>query len=1073
MNTLSVAVFVCAFYGLLISGFTIQKILAEDFVVNGEYGSATKTYYKYDRIDEVKKQCKSVLSSASELRLGVVATTAFNVKEDLNFVSGDWGQDVGHAPIMPFDDREIAKNYLESPLQLASFRVSDVDLAHQANKFTSVSGVLMLGITWDESLAEPYEDGLKFQILPGYSHLTISFQGIYTETKQNGGERVLCLLGNTMLPSRESDANKSPWEWLKGSDPYYNQPPLLQDDQILLVVRYPTTFSLTKRVIRGELKSLNPKTNLKYFDQVHIFSQLPRSVNYEFGADKFVSKACDSYPFRQESFLSSSIDVYKGTEVCQLLEQVSGWEPFMVVPNWRCNATNDFCSKLGPFASDGRIKATNGSFKNVQLYMQDVRCEQTRGLKNSSTSKVAAVFRVARPTGNRSWERRRSALNNMTLAAEGIWKSSNGQLCMVGCLGRVDAEGSSCNTRICMYIPISFSIKQRSIISGSISSMNRNKPSYLPLSFEMLGRVSEYWDYFRYFNSYYKYSKIEAAGAILERNEAFSFGTVIKKSLLPFRKLENADTYMSSLSLLAEDLSFHTYAVPVPLHDPQSRRTNARMQILSVDSLFGRRLMSSKNISIYTTEEERPYVTKAEYTEKQLLLNVSAQLMLFGNAYGNFSTVFLEGLYNPSVGKMYLVGCRVARASWQILFESMDLEGGLDCLLEVVVSYPPTTSRWLVNPTAEISIASQRAEDDPLHFAPVKLQTFPIMYRRQREDILSRRGAEGILSILMLSLAIASVMSQLFYIKHNMDSAPFISLVMLGVQVLGFGLPLITGAEALFKKQASFESDEMLSYNLEKSQWISMIDYTVKLLLLALFLLTLRLCQKVWKSRVRLVSRTPLEPHRAPSDNQVLMATLIIHAIGCALILITHTVKASRPSLQTARLIDSRGQSRALQGWKTELEEYFGLVQDFFLLPQVIGNLVWELNCKPLRGPYFIGITVVRLVPHLYDYIRPPAPASNPYYVEDYEFFNPSKDFYSKIGDIAIPITAILLAAVVYFQQRWNYEKLAQMLSFGPCKLLPLGSRKYERLPSKPAEAELTSSVNGAASDRLDSDDED
>lgn len=1046
MNSLSLAVSLCALYGLLITGFTNQHILAET--------------YKYDRITEVKKQCKSILSSASELKLGV--DTA-----DLSFMSGDWGQDVGDAPIMPFDDRDISKDSLARPLQLVSFRVMNADGAHRANKFISVTGILMLGITSADSLAEPYENSLKFQILPGHSQLTVSFEGIYTESKQNGGERVLCLLGNTMLPSRESDA-KNPWEWLKGSDPYYTQPPLLQDDQILLVLRYPKTFTLTSRVIRGELKSLNPKTNPKYFDQVHIFSQLSRSVNYEFGADKLVSKACDPYPFRQDSFLNNNIDVYKGTEVCQVLERISSGEPFAVVPNWRCNATNDFCSNLGPFGLDETIKATNGSFKNVQIYMQNVRCEQTRGLKNSSSAKVAAVFRVAPPIDNMSQERSRSALNNMTLAAEGVWSSSSGQLCMVGCVGRVDAEGSSCNSRICLYIPISFSIKQRSIIFGSISSMNRNTPSYFPLSFEMLGRVSEYWDYIRYFGSYYKYSKIEAAGAILERNEAFSFGTVIKKSLLPFPRLENADTYLSSLSLLAEDLSFHTSVVPTPFRDPQPQRTNARMQILSVGPLFGRKFNSWKNINVSTVQEERPYVTKAEYTEKQLLMNVSAQLMLFGDAYGNFSTLYLEGLYDPSVGKMYLVGCRDVRASWQILFESMDLEEGLDCLIEVVVSYPPTTSRWLVNPTAEISIASQRTEDDPLHFDTVKLQTLPIMYRKQREDILSRRGIEGILRILTLSLAISFVMSQLFYIKHDVDSVPFISLVMLGVQVLGFGLPLITGAEALFKGEASSGSDEMSPYNLERSQWISMIDYTVKLLLLVMFLLTLRLCQKVWKSRARLLSRTPLEPHRAPSDKQVLIATLIIHVLGFTLILINHTVKVSRQSLQTETFIDSQGQSRALRGWKTELEEYFGLVQDFFLLPQVIGNFVWELNCKPLRGPYYIGITIVRLLPHLYDYIR--APTSNPYYVEDYEFVNPSKDFYSKIGDIAIPITAIFLAALVYFQQRWNYEQLVQMLSFGSCKLLPLGLRKYERLPSKPTEAELTSSVNGKASDRLDCD---
>jgi hypothetical protein len=61
----------------------------------------------------------------------------------------------------------------------------------------------------------------------------------------------------------------------------------------------------------------------------------------------------------------------------------------------------------------------------------------------------------------------------------------------------------------------------------------------------------------------------------------------------------------------------------------------------------------------------------------------------------------------------------------------------MDCLIEVVVSYPPATTRWLVNPTATISIEIQRTDDDTLPFDPIELQTFPIIYRKQYEDVLS------------------------------------------------------------------------------------------------------------------------------------------------------------------------------------------------------------------------------------------------------------------------------------------------------------------------------------------------
>jgi hypothetical protein len=232
----------------------------------------------------------------------------------------------------------------------------------------------------------------------------------------------------------------------------------------------------------------------------------------------------------------------------------------------------------------------------------------------------------------------------------------------------------------------------------------------------------------------------------------------------------------------------------------------------------------------------------------------------------------------------------------------------------------------------------------------------------------------------------------------------------------------------------------------------------------------LRLCQKVWKSRIRLLTRAPLELHRVPSDKRIFLTTFTIHVIGYMIVLILHSMKTTsqRPLKAKTHLI-SRGNSHMLREWETVLEEYVGLVQDFFLLPQFIGNLVWQIDCKPLRKLYFIGITAVRLFPHIYDYIS--APDLNPYFTEDYEFVNPSFDFYSKFGDIAIPVTAIILAIAVYVQQRWDYEKLSQTLTLGHVKLLPLGSRVYERLPSQSVEAELVSGVNGSAAHEKDCND--
>jgi hypothetical protein len=135
----------------------------------------------------------------------------------------------------------------------------------------------------------------------------------------------------------------------------------------------------------------------------------------------------------------------------------------------------------------------------------------------------------------------------------------------------------------------------------------------------------------------------------------------------------------------------------------------------------------------------------------------------------------------------------------------------------------------------------------------------------------------------------------------------------------------------------------------------------------------------------------------------------------------------------------------------------------------VVSNVVWRIGCRPLKKSYYVGLTAVRLLPHLYDYVR--TPSINPYFAEEYEFVNTSLDFYSRFGDIAIPLAAVALASAVYVQQRWNYKIIIRTVKTQQKKLQHLGSRVYERLPSMSSanfEAELVSGVNEGVAPRKD-----
>lgn len=1056
---------------LLFSSLTFSAAAAADLyypqfgLVDGRGNDPHPPTYDYVRNEHV---CQSVLATAADLEPD--DNRLYAIQNELSFISGGWEQSPGNAPLMPFSNASSSTSnspvYLHPPpSKLVSFWITHVaSRRSRKNNYISVSGVLVMGITSNPQYGafydRPYEQNPEFHMFPGHSEISIVFQGIYAESRPSANskeERVVCLLGNALLPSRQVETGS-----------FDDQPSLLQDDQILLLLHYPKTLSLTNVVITGELKSLNSKDSPKYFNDIHIVSHLSFSLSSNYASsEKILSKACNSYS-NGDSCKTAATDVYKQSKFCLLLNQLSKRKhAFTVVPNWKCIGTDDYCSKLGPFMGDREINATDGSFKGVGIFMQDVRCEQTTSKDGVTYAKVFAIFRAASETGNSFYVASRSGLNNMTVVAEGNWSSSTGHLCMIACLGIINSE-ENCNSRACLYIPLTFSIKQRSILVGSFSSLSNSAKTYFPLSFERVVKPNELWQ-FQSAKFQYKYSKIVEAGTVLEKDQPFSFGNVIKKSLMNFPKLQNNASNMASISFLSEDLRFHTSAMPDPTSSGNRiPRIDIQMDIISLGPVLGRgQAWGSYNIS--TADDDAPNLGKTEYTERQILLNVSAQLTISSKAYSNLSVIFLEGIYDPHVGKMYLIGCRDVRASWKILHESMDLEDGLDCQIEAVVSYPPTTVRWFMNPTAKIFVSSKRNEDDPLHFPEMKLQTLPLLYRMQREDILSHRGVEGILRILTLTMTVAFILSQLVYMRQSKDAVPFISLVMLGVQVLGYSLHLVTGAEAILGGMASKSSYNNSSYGLEKNNWLKLIDYCVKLLVLVSFLLTLRLSQRVWKSRSRLLSSTSLEPRGIPSDRRVMIIIFITHLVGYSTVVIMNVSHSKKPLGTEIRYIDD---SRQTSGWDTQLEEYVGLVQDFFLLPQIIGNLIWQTHCKPLRKLYYIGVTAVRVLPHVYDYFRVPIP--NPYFSEDREFVNPALDFYSKAGNIFIPTMAFIFTVIVYIQQKWGYEKIGETLTIDRLRILPSASRAYQQLPTKLREAELVPAIGNDShhQERHDDDDE-
>lgn len=154
--------------------------------------------HTYNRFAEIEKQCDHFLSSASDLNPD--DARGHRLKKELYFHNGDWEQQIVPSLLMPFDDSDIPgdNSSIDGPLKLVNFEVTDINHVRKWNNANSLIGVLSLGITRNISFG--FDLRQKFFKMPGWSVLSILFEGVYVESNENGGERLLCMWGIQLCP---------------------------------------------------------------------------------------------------------------------------------------------------------------------------------------------------------------------------------------------------------------------------------------------------------------------------------------------------------------------------------------------------------------------------------------------------------------------------------------------------------------------------------------------------------------------------------------------------------------------------------------------------------------------------------------------------------------------------------------------------------------------------------------------------------------------------------------------------------------------------------------------------------
>ncbi|XP_039018606.1 uncharacterized protein LOC120149960 [Hibiscus syriacus] len=965
--------------------------------------------FAYNRSTDIQKHCSSFLASASALKPD--DNMGSRLKNELSFYLGDWDQETDDAPLIQFDDDGAVD--ATSLLKLASFEVKDVNSIQQLNNTVSLGGVLSLGISKDSSFA--YNVGLESRMNPGSSVVNIVFEGVYMETQENGGERLMCFVGSSSssLPSTETCDCDEISELRTSRVPICfkrRRFGFLQDDHVLLVLRYPKVFNLTQRAIQGEMISLNKQGETRYFSKVNISSHLSGNSIYEFSSELIRSTTFDPPPF-QDDFLEDGFQMFTAREFCQVLYHSSG-ESLSTAPNYRFNNSykNQIHEKIGPFMLQKEMQAADGSsFDNVKLIFQHVKCEQDTN--RTGIAKVSAVLRAFNKGSFQHFERLRTGLSGLTLAAEGIWNSSSGQLFMVGCQGTVESGFEGCDYVIAMYSPRSFSIKQRSSLFGAISNVKKDIALDNPLYFNAIKGIGSR-DIMEYLP--YNYSKINLVNAFESRTLPYQILNIVKQWLFQYPALKDAGEPLTQLSQLTNNLALDGYVVP---DDQQIARPKSRvliqLELFTLGPLYG---WSEPNL-MKGNLRKKPVITKDDLTSCRFL-NVSVHLTFKTEkeykqtTYKNVSELSLEGLYDPIFGEMHLIACRKA------LVASIGLERGQDCLITVKIQYPPVNLQWWQKPIVKITIRSQRKEDDPLYFSLITIRTRLANYPDYFEAIADRAYLEAIVGILLLTVLIALTRNQLSYMKVNADIVPYISTTMLAFQFLGYSLPLIFGTKVVLKTMEP-KAYNSIPPNHRAYGMLKLVQSFEKALLLVVILLTARLFCMVRDSRSKTLSQGSSRQRCGSREKRVMLSTMAIYAFG----FLIWFVAGYYPDVHQLNPEKDRHGPRNGQMWETQMDvmtNFVYFVQDYFLLPQIISNGLMEMPGKSLKQTYYLGLTSVRLVVIFFDYVMDPITHAK---VEDIDVDSSSNSAHLTLTMVLGPITMIMCAIRVYIQQNWKHQK--------------------------------------------------
>lgn len=539
-----------------------------------------------------------------------------------------------------------------------------------------------------------------------------------------------------------------------------------------------------------------------------------------------------------------------------------------------------------------------------------------------------------------------------SLVAEGEWDEKKRRAALVACQMFNKSALRGCSIRLAFSFPSTLSLKLRSRIVGKMWSAETKNLGYV--SFYSPANV-----FLRVKGASYEYTEHERVEKLCRKN----LENKGKKGTYPDEISPNLRFDMMVRNKKGQ--MGYGYASPIYIRDRIYTPYEKQWNHSSIN-----RYINISYVITFKPSEEFDFGGKVPRSK---MVEISA-----------------EGVYNTKNGVVCMIGCK------HMPYEKFQKKRPLDCELAINVNFSPLNSKDGVKILGNIK--STHEKTDPLYFEPIEFGSSSITTIQARESIW-RMDLEITMVLISNTLACIFVGLQLFHVKKNPDTLPSISFVMLVVLTLAHMIPLLLNFEAIFM------SNHKQNVFLGTDQWLEVNEVLVRVLTMIAFLLQFCLLQLTWSSR----NGHERQKHLWVSDKKVLYISCPLYiAVGLTAWL-AHSLQNSHTKTQFHLA------SENVTFWGA-LKSYTGLVLDTFLVPQIIFNLFCDTHGTVLAPSFYLGTTMVRLLPHVYDLYR--AHTSSWFY--DKIYANPGMDYYSTTWDVVICCVGMLCVLLIYVQQRFR-----------------------------------------------------